>query len=110
MFLGLYWFYDLNIWITLVFLGIEIVALAIYPLYRIKTCYLQIEYSGVLPAVNKVVGSGLRTAFSFIPSPYCTGIGQLFSGFYQVITINLMFNKNYQIDTSGQIIKNNKVT
>lgn len=41
MFVLLYGFYDLDFKITMIYFSFEIVNFLIYPIYRIKTCYLQ---------------------------------------------------------------------
>ena len=41
MFILLYRFYDLDFKITMIYFSFEIVNFLIYPIYRIKTCYLQ---------------------------------------------------------------------
>ena len=105
MFLILSKSYDLNISIVLIFLSFEIVNFLIYPIYRIKTCYLQLEYSAIKTTINKIAASTSRLAFSFWKNPYCTGIGQVFSSLYQFISINYIFNKNYKIDSSGNVSK-----
>lgn len=103
MFASLYTLYNLNFEITLIFLGFELVNFIIYPIYRIKTCYLQLEYSAIKTTANKIVASILRLMFSFLKTPFCTGIGQVFSSFYQLISINMMFNKNFKINDDGYI-------
>ena len=42
---------------------------------------------------------------SFIKTPFCTGLGQVCSSIYQFISINIMFNKNYEIKANGIIDK-----
>lgn len=105
MFVSLYWFYDLNFVITLIFLSFEIINFIIYPIYKIKTCFLQLEYSPLRITTNKIFASSSRVAFSFLNSPYCTGIGQICSSIYQFITINFIFNKHYVITLDGTVIK-----
>lgn len=94
MFLVLYNFYELNFSIAMIYLSFELINFIIYPIYRIKTCYLQLEYSALKTTSNKVVADILRMIFSFIKSPYCTGIGQVFSSLYQFISVSILFNKN----------------
>lgn len=105
MFIALYGLYELDLIITLIFLSFELVNLCIYPIYRIKTCYLQLEYSAVKTTTNKIVSSGLRMIMSLMKTPFCTGIGQVCSSIYQFISINIMFYKNYIINTNGTISK-----
>ena len=60
MFVCLYGFYSLNFKITMIYFGFEIINFIIYPIYRIKTCYLQLECSAVKTTCNKICGSILR--------------------------------------------------
>lgn len=105
MFIILYRLYELNLIITLVFLSFDVVNFIIYPIYVIKTCYLQLEYSAVKTTTNKIVSSGLRMIMSLMKTPFCTGIGQVCSSIYQFISINIMFYRNYNINTNGTISK-----
>ena len=105
MFTTLYRLYELDLIITLIFLSFELINLCIYPIYRIKTCYLQLEYSAVKTTTNKIVSSALRMIISFMKTPFCTGIGQVCSSIYQFISINIIFYKNYKINTNGTISK-----
>lgn len=79
MFLTLYKFYDLDIYITLIFLSFELINYFIYPIYKIKICYLQLEYSAIKTTSNKIFSSILRMAMALLKTPYCTGIGQVVS-------------------------------
>lgn len=105
MFVTLYNFYELDLIITLIFLSFELVNLCIYPIYRIKTYYLQLEYSAVKTTTNKIVSSGFRMIMALMKTPFCTGIGQLCSAIYQFISINVMFYRNYKLNTNGTINK-----
>jgi len=105
MFIALYGAYELNLYITLIFLSFELINFIIYPIYKIKTCYLQLEYSAIKATTNKIVSNGLRMIMSFIKTPFCTGLGQVCSSIYQLISINVMFNRNYEIKVNGTIDK-----
>ena len=97
--------YNLNLWITLIFLSFEISNFIIYPIYRIKTCYLQLEYSPVKVTTNKVITDILRMIVSFLKTPYCTGLGQVCSSIYQFISINIIFKRKFKICENGEIVK-----
>lgn len=109
MFVCLYKFYNLDILITFIYLGFELINFFIYPIYKIKTCYLQLEYSAVKTTINKIVSDGLRMIMSLFKTPYCTGIGQVTSSLYQLISVNFMFHKNYIIDKDGCIKEKIKI-
>lgn len=105
MFGCLYWFYDLDLRITLIYLAFEIVNFLIYPLYKIKTCYLQLEWSAMKTTSNKIVASLLRMGMSFLHTPFCTGIGQVLSSIYQFVSVNYLFYKHHTIQSDGTIQK-----
>lgn len=98
MFGLLYKYYDLDFSITMIFFSFELINFIIYPIYRIKTCYLQLEWSALKITSNKIVASFLRMLLSLIKTPYCTGIGQVCSSIYQFITVSIFFKMNYRID------------
>ena len=103
MFLLLYHSYSLNMKLVLIYFGFEFVNFAMYPIYRIRTCYLQLEYSSIKTTVNKTIASVFRFILSLLPTPFCTGIGQVCSSIYQFLSINMMFGKNYKVDNLGNI-------
>lgn len=105
MLITLYRLYELDLIITLIFLSFELVNFIIYPIYNIKTCYLQLEYSAVKTTTNKITSNILRMMISLLKTPYCTGIGQVCSSIYQFITINIMFYKSFGINEYGNVIK-----
>lgn len=110
MFILLFGFYNLNLQIALIYLSFEIFNFIIYPIYRIKTCYLQLEWSAIKTTSNKIATSILRTSMSFLKTPFCTVIGQAVSAIYQFITINVIFKKYYKVEPDGRIVeKNNKI-
>ena len=103
MFACLYSFYDLNFKITMIYLGFEIVNFMIYPIYRIKTCYLQLEWSALKTTSNKICASILRMMLSLLKTPFCTGIGQACSSVYQFISVGIFFKLNYNVDKTGKV-------
>ena len=104
MFICLYGFYDLNFKITMIYFGFEIVNFIIYPVYRIKTCYLQLEWSAFKTTSNKICSSILRMVMSLLKTPSCTGIAQECSSIYQFISVSIFFKLNYTIDKDGNVI------
>ena len=109
MFLLLYGFYDLDFKITMIYFSFEIVNFLIYPIYRIKTCYLQLEYSAFKITSNKIIASILRMFMSLLKTPFCTGIGQVCSSVYQFITVSIMFGHNFKIDKTGCVVKKKSI-
>ena len=70
-------FYELNMLLVLCYLSVDIINFLVYPIYRIKTCFLQLEYSSLKTTTNKFITSILRTILSFLKTPFCMAIGQL---------------------------------
>ena len=109
MFVLLYGFYDLDFKITMIYFSFEIVNFLIYPIYRIKICYLQLEYSAFKITSNKIIASIFRMFISLLKTPFCTGIGQVCSSIYQFITVSIMFGHNFKIDTTGYVVKKKSI-
>lgn len=109
MFAFLFGFYNLDFKITMIYFSFEIVNFLIYPIYRIKTCYLQLEYSAFKITSNKIIASILRMFMSLLKTPFCTGIGQVCSSVYQFITVSIMFGHNFKIDKTGCVIKKKSI-
>lgn len=93
MLLIMFRFYDLNIYLVLIYLSVEVINLLIYPIYKLKICYLTLEYSSIKMTFNKFIASGIRVVSSFLPTPFCTVLGQLISAFYQLISTNIIIRK-----------------
>lgn len=103
MFIVLYRFYELDMILVLIYFSFELVNFLVYPVYKLKTCFLQLEYSAIKTTANKMVSSGLRMVISLLKTPFCTGLGQVCSSIYQLISLNIMFDKNYKIEINGYI-------
>ena len=93
MFFILYKNYNLNMGITTIFLLVEIINFIIYPIYTLKSIYLNLEYSYVKSTTNKVISNLLRMFLSFLKTPYCTLIGQIISSLYQFVSYEIMYKK-----------------
>lgn len=105
MFILLYRFYDLDFKIMMIYFAFEIVNFLIYPIYRIKTCYLQLEWSAFKITENKIFSLFLRILLSLTKTPFCTGIGQACSSVYQFITVSIFFKFNFKVDKKGNVIR-----
>lgn len=105
MFILLYRFYDLDFKIMMIYFAFEIVNFLIYPIYRIKTCYLQLEWSTFKITENKIFSLFLRMLLSLTKTPFCTGIGQACSSVYQFITVSIFFKFNFKVDKKGNVIR-----
>ena len=98
-------YYDLDLKITAIYLSFELINFIIYPIYSIKTSYLQLEKYEIKVTSNKLFAGILRMIISLLKTPYCTGIGQVTSSIYQLITVNIIFHRNFRINKSGIILK-----
>lgn len=103
MFIVLYRFYELDMLLVAIYFSFELINFSIYPIYKLKTCYLQLEYSAIKTTANKIVASSLRMVISLLKTPFCTGLGQVGSSIYQWISLNIIFNNNYKIEENGYI-------
>lgn len=98
-------YYNLDFKITAIYLSFELINFIIYPIYVIKTSYLQLEKYEIKVTSNKLFAGILRMIMSLLKTPYCTGIGQVTSSLYQYITINIIFHRNFVVSKSGIVIK-----
>ena len=94
MFLIFHRTYNLNLLITFTFLSSEIYNFISYPVYSLKTTYLNLEYSYIKITSNKIFVNIARMFLSLINTPYCTSIGQFLSTTYQLFVINIMYKKH----------------
>lgn len=86
-------------------LSFELINFAIYPIYNIKTCYLQLEGLAKKVTTNKITAGVIRFIISLVKTPYCTGIGQVTSSIYQFITVNMMFYRHFIINKEGKVLE-----
>lgn len=107
MFILLYRVYELDMLLVAIYFSFELINFSIYPIYKLKTCYLQLEYSAIKTTTNKIVASSLRMIISLLKTPFCTGLGQVSSSIYQLISLNIIFSNNYKIEENGYIKRKN---
>lgn len=98
-------YYNLDFKITAIYLSFELINFIIYPIYSIKTSYLQLEKYEIKVTSNKLFAGILRMIMSLLKTPYCTGVGQVTSSLYQFVTVNMIFHRNFIINKSGIVIK-----
>ena len=101
MYLGMRGSYELDNGILLLFIGVHVLTLALYPLYTTKRYFLQMEYSSKRIALNAVIVYLLRLRISFLNTPYCTILGQLASTLCNFVTINIIFRRHYDLSEDG---------
>lgn len=105
MFIVLFRFYELDMMLVAIYFSFELINFSIYPIYKLKTCYLQLEYSAIKTTANKMVSSSLRMLISLLKTPFCTGLGQVSSSIYQLVSLNFIFKKNFKIEKNGLIVR-----
>lgn len=86
-------FYEIEMWVFLIFLIAEVYYFVVYPFIALKVCYLQIEYSPFKTTSNKVVALIIRFLTTFLNTPFCLCIGQAMSATYQLVAYAIMFRK-----------------
>lgn len=88
-----YPFYKPDIKIAGIFILLHIVNFIIEPFYTIKEDWLQLEVSASKTTFNIFIAFLIRTIVCFIPTPFCTILGQMASSTYEFIYSNLNYYK-----------------
>lgn len=98
-----YPFYKPDIKIVSIFIFLHIVDFMLGPFKDLKICYLQLEDSAFKMTTNMIIAYLIRTAISFIPTPFCTIIGQMCSTSYEFICTKVNYRKyeKIEMDTKG---------
>ena len=106
MLLNSYRYYQINMIIVLMYLGVEVINFLLEPLYEIKICYLQLaDGFEAKITTNKIAASGMRTMAAFLKTPFCTAIGQILSMIEQFIVVNIIFYRSFKINKAGIVVK-----
>ena len=85
--------YKPNMLIFLIFMTWHIIDYMLTPFTNIKISYLQLEYSSFKTTFNEMIAFAIRTFMSFIPTPFCTIIGQMCSSIYEFTYSAIKYNK-----------------
>lgn len=93
MSLILYPFYKPDLKIVSIFVSLHILDFMFGPFIEIKICFLQLEDSALKMTTNMIIAYLIRTAVSFIPTPFCTIIGQMCSSAYEFICTKINYRK-----------------
>lgn len=99
--ISLYFYYKPVLWIIAVIVGVQIIDLILIPTIWIKQQYCQINYSPEKNTFHQGVAKIFRIITSFLPTPFCTYIGQILSMLYQIIIFGIVYRKKYYIDDQG---------
>ena len=99
----LYFYYNPVMWLLLIFVGVQILDMILIPTVWIKQEYCQVNFSPKITTINQGIEKTIRIVSSFLPTPFCTYIGQLGSLFYQFFMFNIFYKDKYYID--NEILK-----
>ncbi len=88
-----YPFYKPDLKISSIFISLHILDFMLGPFIQIKICYLQLEDSALKMTINAIIANLIRIFTSFLPTPFCTIIGQICSSIYKLICTKINFRK-----------------
>lgn len=106
--LVMYPFYKPNLFLLLFFGGYELCNFIGYPFYYLRICYLQIEGNPVVATIHKTMAYLLRLGCSFLPTAFCTFIGQVVSFLYQLFVFIGLFKQQFKVEEDGTVIPKKK--
>ena len=101
----LYFSYKPSLWITALFLGTQIIDLCFSPKIWIRQQFIHINYSSEKNAFHRKIYALIRIIFSFVPTPFCTYLGQLVALFYEILVYDIYYNKKFYIKNNYLSIK-----
>ena len=104
-------FYDLNLGISITFVIIEYLAFLLYPQYRLKLDFIQLKFSAKIATFIKSSAMAFRLLLVIVfgpITPLALSIAQVLAQLYQVIFVNLVFNRRYKILSTGRAIRKNQ--
>ena len=107
-FLSMKNFYDLNLGISIIFVIIEYLAFLLYPQYRLKLDFIQLKFSTKIATFIKSSAMAFRLLLVIVfgpITPLALNIAQVLAQLYQVIFVNLVFNRRYKILSTGRAIR-----
>lgn len=104
----LYFYYLPVLWILAILLVIQFIDLLLSPTVWIKEQYCQVNISPKIATINQGIEKIIRIICSFLPTPFCTYIGQLFSTLYQATMFNLVYRNRYYLKDGMLEMKKNK--
>ncbi len=94
--LTLYWYFKPDLIILLIILAVQIIDMLIDPLKTLRMSYIQINDNNKKHNVFYLLSRLIRLLCSFIPSAFCTYIGQAISAIYLYI-YSLIVCRNVKI-------------
>ena len=94
--LTLYWYFKPNLIILLIVLSVQIIDMLIDPLQTLRMSYIQINDNNKKHNIFYLLSELIRLLCSFIPSAFCTYIGQAISAIY-IYIYSLIECKNVEL-------------
>jgi hypothetical protein len=79
---AMYWYYRPSLIILAIMLGVQIINMLVDPVIIIRLSYLQLNVNNKKNNLNYFIARLIRILSSFIPSGFCTYIGQFLSMVY----------------------------
>lgn len=90
---ALYWYFKPDLKILLIILIIQILDMLIEPLKTLRMSYIQINDNNTKHNVLYILSRVIRLLCSFIPSAFCTYIGQIISATYLFVYLFIACRK-----------------
>jgi hypothetical protein len=66
-----------------------------------------VNFSPKITTFNQGIEKVIRIVSSFLPTPFCTYIGQFFSMLYQIFVFNVLYKSKYYVDDGLLKMKEN---
>ena len=83
--LTLYWYFKPDLIILSIIMAVQIIDMLMEPLKTLRLSYIQINDNSKKHNIFYILSRLIRLLCSFIPSAFCTYIGQIASGIYLYI-------------------------
>lgn len=91
-------YYKPALWLVAIFVGIQILDMALIPTVWIKQQYCQVNFSPKITTFCEGIEKVIRIVSSFLPTPFCTYIGQFVSMVYQIVMFNIVYKNKFYIE------------
>ncbi|MBQ2937861.1 MAG: hypothetical protein IJE05_03140 [Clostridia bacterium] len=105
---ALNFYYQPELWLVAIFVGIQIFDMILIPTVWIKQQYCQVNFSPKITTFNQGIEKIIRIVSSFLPTPFCTYIGQLVSMMYQIVMFNIVYRNKFYIENGFLKMKEQK--
>lgn len=99
----LYHLYKPELWILAIMFGVQIINMFVCPRIWLRNHYIQINYSHKKVSFHMNVYQLIRVVFSFVPTPFCTYLGQFIAMLYDIAVYDIYYNKKFYIDNNGYL-------